>query len=104
MDRRIEVAEALPPELPQPRRVPRGLHRPDRQGSCWLAQASLVPNRRLLVPARRHADRRVLAERQTARGGLAPRSRRRALSRPRLTGPQLPLKPRDSIATSETLG
>ena len=31
---RIEVAEALPRQLPQPRRVPRGLHGRDRQAAC----------------------------------------------------------------------
>ena len=48
------------------------------------AQASLAQNRRLLVPARRHADRRLLAERQAAERRLAARSGRRALSRARL--------------------
>ena len=72
MARRIEIAEALPPELPQPRRLPRGLHRSDRQGPGRAAQAALVQNRGLLVPARRHADRRVLAERQAAKGVWIP--------------------------------
>ena len=50
-----------------------------------LAQAALVQNWRLLVPARRHADRRVLAERQAAKGAVDSRSGRRSLSRARLT-------------------
>ena len=49
------------------------------------AQAPMVQNRRLLVPTRRHADRRVLAERQAAKGDMDSRSGRRPLSRPRLT-------------------
>ena len=48
------------------------------------AQATLAQNRRLLVSARRHPDRRLLAERQAAEGGVAPRPGRRPLSRPRL--------------------
>ena len=41
----------------------------------WLA------HRRLLVSARRHPDRRVLADRQTAQGHVGARPGRRALSR-----------------------
>ena len=43
-----------------------------------------LQDRRLLVSARRHADRRVLADRRAAQGRVAARSGRRALSRPRL--------------------
>ena len=44
-------------------------------------QAPLAQDRRLLVPARGHADRRFLAERQAAERRLAARSGRRPLSR-----------------------
>ena len=46
-----------------------------------VTQAALAQNRRLLVPARRHPDRRLLAERQAAERRLAARSGRRPLSR-----------------------
>ena len=49
------------------------------------AQAALAADRRLLVSARRHSDRRVLADRATAEGRLGARPGRRALSRPRLS-------------------
>jgi 7-cyano-7-deazaguanine reductase len=39
---------------------------------------------RLLVSARRHADRRVPSDRRAARGSLAPRSRCDSLPRPRM--------------------
>ena len=45
-------------------------------------RAALAAHRRLLVSARRHADRRVLADRRAARGAVAARPGRRALSRP----------------------
>ncbi len=48
------------------------------------AEAALDADRRLLVSARRHADRCVLAGRQTAQGRLGARPGRRALSRARL--------------------
>ena len=47
-------------------------------------QAEMAAHRRLLVSARRHPDRRVLADRQTAQGHVDSRSGRRALSRPGL--------------------
>ena len=43
-------------------------------------QAEMAAHRRLLVSARRHPDRRVLADRQTAEGHVGPRPGRRALS------------------------
>ena len=43
--------------------------------------AALAAHRRLLVSARRHPDRRVLADRRAARGTVAARPGRRALSR-----------------------
>ena len=49
-----------------------------------LHRAALPPHRRLLVSARRHADRRVLADGDAARRHLAARPGRCALSRPRL--------------------
>ena len=48
------------------------------------AQATLVQNWRLLVSARRDPDRRLLADRQAAEGGVDPRPGGRSLSRPRL--------------------
>ena len=46
----VEVAEALPRLVPQPRRVPRGLHARHRQAARGAARAALLPHRRLLVP------------------------------------------------------
>ena len=72
-------------QLPQSRRLPRGLHRRHRQETVRAAQAEISAHRRLLVSARRHADRRVLAGGQIAEGRLAAaRPGRRALSRARL--------------------
>ena len=68
----FEVAEALPHQLSQLRRVPRGLHRRDRQAAGRLAQAEMAAHRRLLVSARRHADRRVLAGGKIADGVWVP--------------------------------
>ena len=48
-------------------------------------QARLAAHRRLLVSARRHADRRVLSDRRAAGRAVAARSRRGALSRARLS-------------------
>ncbi len=80
----VEVAQALSRQLPQPRRLPRGLHGRHRQAAGRAAQAEIAAHRRLLVSARRHADRRVLAGRALAEGRLAARPGRRALSRARL--------------------
>ncbi len=44
-----------------------------------LARAAFPAHRRLLVSARRHSDRRLLANRHAAGGGLAARSGRRCL-------------------------
>ena len=46
------------------------------------SRPALPADRRLLVPARRHPDRRVLADRRASAIRLAPRSRCSALSRP----------------------
>ena len=67
MAARVEVAEALSRELPQPRRVPRGLHGFDRPAHRRRDQAEVAAHRRLLVSARRHPDRRVLADRARRR-------------------------------------
>ena len=48
------------------------------------ARAAMAADRRLLVSARRHADRRVLADRRAAHGPVGSRPGRRALSRARL--------------------
>ena len=59
------------------------MHRPAAgQG----AGAALASDRRLLVSARRHADRRVLADRRAAQGTVAARYRRRQLPRPGIAG------------------
>jgi hypothetical protein len=75
------IAEAFRRELPQPWGLPRGLHRHDRQADRQQDQAEISAHRRLLVSARRHPDRRVLADRPIAEGYVAPRSGRRAVSR-----------------------
>ena len=74
----------LPRLIPQPRGVPRGLHHRRRQAHRRAHRAPLPPHRRLLVSARRHADRRILADGDAARRHLAARPGRCALSRPRL--------------------
>ena len=48
------------------------------------AQAEMAAHRRLLVSARRHADRRVLADRQTAEGRVGAGPGRAAVSRARV--------------------
>src|SRR5579862_9457205 len=63
------------------------MHLEDRHARHRGDQAQLAPDRRLLVSARRHADRRALSNRRAARRALASRSRRRALSRTRLMTP-----------------
>src|SRR6266576_2839556 len=77
----VEIPEALCREFPQSRRVSRGLHGYDRQTGVSRDQAEMAAHRRLLVSARRHPDRRVLADRQIAEGHVDSRSGRRALSR-----------------------
>ena len=79
---RIEIAEALSRELPQSRRLPRGLHAADRPSDLVAALTpQLAAHRRLLVSARRHTDRRLLADRRAARRPVAARPGRAALSR-----------------------
>ena len=58
--------------------------RRDRQAPGRPAQAALAADRRLLVSARRHADRRVLADRPPAGGPVAAGPGCAALSRARL--------------------
>jgi hypothetical protein len=57
------IAEALPHKFSQPWRVPRRLHRCHRQKTFSAAQAEMAAHRRLLVSARRNADRCILANR-----------------------------------------
>ena len=57
------------------------------------AQAEMAAHRRLLVSARRHSDRRVLADRQAAERRLGAGPGRGALSRPRLGRPFQPSYP-----------
>src|SRR5262249_44464910 len=83
-NRREQVAEALSRRLPQSRGVPRGLHALDRPTAGRDAGSELAPDRRLLVPARRHSDRRLLPDWRPAGWAVAARSWRRALSRARL--------------------
>ena len=54
----------------------------DRRAAGRGARAGVAAHRRLLVSARRHADRRVLADRRAARGRVASRPGRCALSWP----------------------
>ena len=68
----VKVAEALPRLVPQPRRLPRGLHAGDRQAARRIAGAALPAHRRLLVSARRHTDRCVLADRPAPEGVWLP--------------------------------
>src|SRR3546814_817667 len=84
-DRRIEEPQALPVQLPQPCGVPRGLHRRHRPPPRRRNAAEMAAHRRLLVSARRHPDRRLLAIQPAARGPVAPRPGRRVLSRKRLS-------------------
>src|SRR5690606_12498328 len=81
---RIEIAETLSGQLPQSRRLSRGLHRGHRQTSGRDAGAAMAADRRLLVSPWRHADRRVLADRSRAGRAVAARSGRAGLSRARL--------------------
>ena len=60
--------------------------RHDRQAARGAAQAEMAAHRRLLVSARRHADRRVLADRAPAGRRVAARPGRRALSRAGIGG------------------
>src|SRR5882672_9271852 len=85
--RREQVAEAFPDELPQPRCLPRGMHGDDRPAHRRDDRTALAAHRWLLVSARRHADRCLLADRRGAEGPVAARPGRRALSRPRIAGP-----------------
>ena len=65
-----QVAEAVPDQLPQPRRVPRGVHDGHRDPAGGAAVAGVAADRGVLVSARRHPDRRVLADRGAAGGVL----------------------------------
>src|ERR1700733_10565795 len=64
----------------------------------------MVAHRRLLVPARRHPDRRVLANRQATEGNVDSRPGRRALSRSRLTLSLLPRVRRWPLAQQPRTG
>src|SRR3546814_4914812 len=68
--------------FPQPCGLSRGLHRRHRPPPVRRDAAPLAAYRRLLVSARRHPDRRLLAIGAAARRAVASRSGRRALSRP----------------------
>src|SRR5690606_3969303 len=84
-DRRIEEPQAVPGLVPQSLRVPRrrdGRHRP---AAAPGDAPPLAAYRWLLVPARRHSDRRVLAKQRSAGRIVAARPGRRTLPRPRLT-------------------
>ena len=86
-DRQIVESKSLKLFLvlvPQPSRLPRGGHRRHRPAAGRGDEAALAQDRRLLVSARRHPDRRLLADRRAAGGPLGPRPGRRPLSRPGL--------------------
>ncbi len=87
----IKVAEALPRVVSQSRRISRGLHGRDRQARREPHRAALPADRRLLVSARRHSDRRLLADGKAAERRLAARSRCGALQRAGLSRPPSPL-------------
>ncbi len=80
----FEIAEALSHELPQPRRLSRGLHGQDRQGYRCGGETPLAQDRRLLVSARRHPDRRLLADRASSERLVDSGARRRAVPRARV--------------------
>lgn len=86
----IQIIQALPQQLSQPRGVPRRLHGGDREKVDDGSQAEVVTDRRILVSARWNADRCILANREIAERRLGAGSRRRALSRPRLGRRDLP--------------
>ena len=77
----IKVAEALPGVVPQPRRIPRGLHGDDWQAHRQAHRTILSPHRRLLVSARWNADRRLLAGGNFTGRHLVAGSRSYALQR-----------------------
>src|SRR5215813_3406171 len=77
-----QVAEALSRLLPQPRRLPRGLHHRHCPAPGEGAEAGVAAHRRLLVPARRHPHRRLLPDRAGTQRPVAPRPGRRPVPRP----------------------
>ncbi len=89
--RREQVAEAVPAGVPQPRRLPRGLHAGDRRPAGRVPRAALAACRGLLVSARRHAHRRLLADRRAAARTVAAGPGCGLVSRPRLM-PRVPLR------------
>src|SRR5262249_26219699 len=82
--------EALSGIVPQPRGLSRGLHAGDRQAACAGDRTALASDRRLLVPARRHAPRRVVADGRAGTGALAGRPGGGALPRAGVTAPTDP--------------
>ena len=70
--------------LPQPWRLPRGCDGRHRPAAGRRNEAAMAPHRRLLVSARRHSDRRLLAVGPAARRAMAARPGRAAVSRARL--------------------
>ena len=70
-------------------RLPRGLHGRHRQAALRALEAEMAAHRRLLVSARRHPHRRVLAGRPLAQGPMGARPGRLALSRARLHIPAI---------------
>jgi len=80
MDRREQEPQALSRRLPQSWRLPRGLHGGDRQAAGGDAGPQMAAHRGLLVSARRHADRRFLADGRGAQGAMGSRDRRCELS------------------------
>src|SRR5262245_47352351 len=60
------------------------MHRQDRQGAGRAPEAALAAHRRLFLPPRRHADRRVLAGWKTSRRRVGAGPGRAHLSRTRI--------------------
>ena len=73
--------------VPQSRRVSRGLHPGDRPAAGRGVDAEMAADRRLLVSARRHPDRRLLSDRRAACRGCGCPTGRCALSRTGLSAP-----------------
>ena len=71
-----QVAEVIPRRVPQPRGLSRGLQPNHRAAPPGGARAHLASLGRLLVPARRHADRCLLSVRGAAEGRLVTPSGR----------------------------
>ena len=94
--RRIEIAQTVPQQLPQSRRVPRRLHGRYRAKALCAPKAEMATHWWLLVSTRRNADRCVLAGRPITERCMGARSGRRPLPRTRLGFQVRPLHPQSA--------